>query len=468
MITDDTLTSLRENDDRLNNLFFYLDDFSFGYGSGDEDNNDELASALRGNTRVTAVDVDMHLDEMNNNIGVLMTGIGKLQNLESLRCSSSGDYAVTMAALASTLEASQASNIEGQCKLTSLDLANFLLQGEHECDETSLARKSYCDFVTALRHHPNVERFNLGFGFLSSPSASQLTEAMDNPKIQTSAAHYSLTPLFEALPSLPALDSVRLDGAGFASPTSLTPEGLAILCTASATSPLRTLEVGDFGITSAHIGAMGKALETNPSIKTLSLSSSNFLVTIAEDGQDGATCMALALRSNTRLENLTLPMESLLSASGDEKKNENNHFTCQAIITFFQALEGNHTLKKLQLDAPNDDASLRTARAVLTSPDVLRAFRHMLQHNYGLESMQIGYPHLSDGNLQAEINLHTKLNSMGRGRLVRDASITNAQWLDFFGAVQDDLSCLFHLLLLNPLLCSSSASFETRQPIPLC
>ena len=462
MITDDTLTSLRENDERFDNLFFYLDDYSFG----NADDDDELAQALRGNTQVTAVDVDMHLDDMNHNIEELMTGIGQLLNLQSLRCSSSGDYAVTMAALAKTLEASQSttdnSSSSRKCKLVSLDLANFLLQNENDCDETSLAVKAYHDFVTALRHHPTMERFNLGFGCSSSPSSSQMTSTI-SPEVQASTAHYSLTPLFESLMTLPALDSVRLDGAGFASPTSLTPEGLATLCTSSSTttlttttSPLTILEISDFDLSSIHIEAVAKALETNPTLKVLSLSSNKFLA--MDQGTLGATCMAQILRSNNRLESLTLPLQSLFVESKVKGSKNTNKSNCKAMVEFFQAMEGNNTLKKLQLNAPDNEYSLDTARVVLTSPDVIEAFRHMLQHNYGLESIHIGYPNFSDGDWQAEINLHTKLNSMGRGRLVRDATITRAQWMDFFGAVQDDLSCLFHLLRLNPLLCSSSTA----------
>ena len=494
MITDETLVSLRENDERFDNLFFYLDDFSFGDDDNDFDddtnNNDTannnpnnlLAQALRGNTQVVAVDVDMHLDEpMNRHIEGLMTGIGQLQNLQSLRCSSSGDYAVTMAALTHTLVASQQLTAEGgdnnstTNKLVSLDLANFLLQNNQDCDEHSLAVQSYHDFVAALRHHPTLERFHLGFGFSSSASVSMLPSSAASTAAVSSfivseeediarTAHHCLTPLLESLMTLPSLDSIRLDGAGFSSPTYLTPEGLAAVLNGTASSsPVTILELSGFDLTTAHIEGVAKALEANSSnLKVLSLSCTKFVAaTTADKGSAGAVSLAQAVQNNTRLESLTLPLQSLLvvnnsgQAPPDKKsQNRNKNANCSAMIEFFQALEMNRTLKRLQLNGPDDEATLAQIGDVLTSPAVIEAFRHMLQHNYGLEFLYLGYPQVfSEGDWQAEINLHTKLNSMGRGRLVRDASITRDQWMESFGAVQDDLSCLFHLLHLNPLLC---------------
>ena len=506
MITDETLISLRENDERFDNLFFYLDDFSFGDDGFDDNNNNdtpinnpnnELAQALRGNTRVVAVDVDMHLDEpMNRHVEGLMTGIGQLQNLQSLRCSSSGDYAVTMAALTHTLVASQqktSSAIESgnnsnatNNELVSLDLANFLLQKKQDCDEHSLAVTSYHDFVTALRHHPTLERFHLGFGFSSSASASVIPPSTAATATASSlvvsaedtsrTAHYCLTPLLESLMTLPSLDSIRLDGAGFASPAYLTPEGLAAALDGTAnasSSPVTILELSDFDLSTAHIEAVAKALEANTSnLKVLSLSCTSFVSTAAlDEGRTGVVSLAQAVRNNTRLESLTLPLQSLLvknsgQAPNKKTQNKDKDANCKAVIEFFEALEVNYTLKRLQLNGSDDEATLTAIDDVLTSPDVMGAFRHMLQHNYGLESLYLGYPQVfSEGDWQAEINLYTKLNSMGRGRLVRDASITRDQWMESFGAVQDDLSCLFHLLHLNPLLCGGSS---TRKQDHIC
>ena len=90
------------------------------------------------------------------------------------------------------------------------------------------------------------------------------------------------------------------------------------------------------------------------------------------------------------------------------------------------------------------------------SSGLQKAFRHMLQHNYWLKSIQISGLFASD-EWKKEIQMYTKLNAMGRGRLVRNTNVvTRSQWMKVFGEAQDDLSCLFHLLLLNPLLCSSA------------
>ena len=516
MITDETLISLRSNDERFHNLFFYLDDFSFGDDDDEEEEeqeqgdnhhvatnhrsssrdshpsnpNNELTRALSGNTQVTAVDVDMHLDEpLNRHTIDLMAGIGQLQNLRSLRCSSSGDYAVTMAALTLLMQASKQQNtvvgISGSrsskssisSKLVSLDLVNFLLRDEHEGDEHSLAFQSYQDFVTAIRYHPSLNRFHLSFGFSSSPAVSTLQPSAraevsrataEDPEHSLRSAHYCLTPLLESLMTMPSLNSISLDGAGFASLSYLTPQGLSAILGVStkatvSTSPIQSVELCDFDLSSNHMEVVAKALAAcDSNLKVLALSCNKFLSTPGSEGV--IRPLAQALRSNTRLESLTLPLQSLLvcHASGPAHKKGMTTITKQgnrmAIMEFFQSLEINHTLKRLHLSGPDDEASLAAVDDVFMSPGVIGAIRHMLQNNYGLEALHIGYPEVfSEEDWQAEIDLHTKLNSMGRGRLLRDASVTRAQWMDSFGAVQDDLSCLFHLLLLNPLLCGSSS-----------
>ncbi|CAB9518570.1 expressed unknown protein [Seminavis robusta] len=402
MITDDTLEALRSNDERLDNLFLYLDDYSL---FEDDDGQEPITRALVGNTRVTAVDCDMHLDTMTETLGGLMTAIGKLSSLQRLRCSSSGDYAVTMAALATALTA--------QRHLKSLDLANFLLHNE----------PSYQDLCEALQHHPTLDTVSLGFGYSSGASNNS-----------------SLTPLLHALQTLPRLELVRLDGARFASRQALPPEGLAVLLKGT----MSTLEVHDFDLSPSHLEAVAKALATNTHLKVLSMSCHKFY----PDKSAATAAWSQALRANSTLETLQLPHELLL----DHKKAVD----LTALAEFLHSLRGNASLCRLQLVGSTASASASLPQTAAC------AFRHMLQHNYGLVSIQL-MPWFDTDEWQAEISLYTKLNAMGRGRLVAAqdsdsdsncSSNKDNQWMDALGQVQDDLSCLFHLLLLNPLLCS--------------
>jgi hypothetical protein len=439
MITDDMLASLRANDDRLDNLFLYLDEYSLP-PEDDDDADASLSSALYRNTQVKAVDCDMHLDTMTEALGSLMTSIGRLINLQRLRCSSSGDYAVTMAAMAKALQATTSSSTG---RLVSLDLANFLLQDDTGCESESPAQVSYLDFVTALTGHSTLQYFNLGFGYssFSSAKATMKQEA-------STAAFSTLTPLLQALRTIPTLTRVRLDGAGFASQQALTPAGLTLLLSSAS---ITTLEVHDFDLSPDHFEAAGHALATNTCLKVLSLSCHNYYA--CQDNGDNqkqhpATKLCLALRTNTYLEKLYLPQPIL---QGKNSKKQSNLPDIAALVEFLQALEVNPSVKQLQITG-GGDSSLTPMPQTATA-----AFRHMLQHNYSLESIQL--PWFACEEWQAEIQLHTKLNAMGRGRLVRGTAASYGstalpqQWMEALEQVRDDLSCLFHLLLLNPLLC---------------
>ena len=510
MITDDTLAALRANDTRQDNLFLYLDDYSY-----DQDGDDELTQALRGNTCVTAVDVDMHLEEMTNALGTLMTSIGHLQNLQRLRCSSSGDYAVTMAALAKTVavtntytytntNTNNADDISSNAhpankqhctsqSLVSLDLSNFLLYDEQQ-DNLPLAVQSYQEFVDTLQNHPTLKSFNLGFGYMSRghDSSSLPAEQHDSHKQgeeEDDKAHTSLTPLIRALTSMPNLDWIRLDGAGFAPREALTSQALASFCNNQTSDALSVLEIHDFDMSLCHIQDLAYALETNTSLKVLSLScheyySENTMVeqqqrntTIApatdsnpNSPPPGALCVAQVLRMNTYLEKLFLPMVLLTGTykrketTDEEERTKEGTRTIRALLQIFSALRANHTLLELQLAAApqKDDNEQHALSAMIASSEATPAFRSILQHNYGLQRLDI--PYFVSEEWKAEIQLHMKLNTMGRGRLVRNTSMTRQQWIQVLTRVQDDVSCLFHMLLLNPLLCQSSTTIVSKNP----
>lgn len=429
MITDETFASLRDNDPRLDSLFFYLDDYS-----RDQDGDEDLRQAVRGNTSVTAVDVDMHLDQMTDALGELMASIGQLQNLRRLRCSSSGDYAVTMAALAKAVAATNSYPLHSFSSLTSLDLANYLLHGK----ENELATHSYQELVDALQNHPTLQNFNLGFGYSSEVCQPGESEEM--------TAYNSLTPLIQALVSMPKLNWVRFDGAGFAPLHSLTTSSLSCL---ARTNSLTVMEVHEFDFSPPHVQALATALEANDHLKVVSLSCHEFH---NEDGKgsNDAVHMAEALRHNHCLEKLFLPLILLTGNIRDKETEKQHEINLQALRRIFASLEGNHSLLELQLTASEDDS-------VAITSNVASVFRSMLHNNYGLRRLEV--PYFATDDWKDEIQLHMKLNFMGRGRLVRNTS-TDArnQWTEALEQVRDDLSCLFHLLSLNPLLCSDTSS----------
>jgi len=520
MITDDTLVALRNNDQRLENLFFYLDDWSLagGTGGGNENNDHELLQAIRGNTRVNSVDIDMHVeDQMTSAIAAFMTEVGRMTNLQRLRCSSSGTYAITMAAMAKAIESSATTcnNANNSSKLTSLDLANFLLCPEHQ-DEDSLALTSYPDFCRALRNHSGLKKFNLGFGYATpsytfnpggaaqtqqqqapqqqpqqSGCISKQDEASDSEADPAAAAHCCLTPLLDSLSTCRMLVSIRLDGAGAAPRGALTPLGLSALL---STTNLATLELAGFEWSLDHVVAMTLALTSDSpksNLKVLSLDcrtlyhesttsavAANHKSFPHHNTKTGASCVAQIFQHNTTLETLSIPLPLLTLGVDCGGKNKSND--TKWLIDVFQALETNATLKRLSFTNSTNTASTQHQNDLLSNvmnqPESVQAFRHLLQHNYALDHLQIQalatqpspvqpYVLPFTGPIwQAEIDVYMKLNSQAeRGKLVRDSfaldsnttttTTTRSQWIDAFGRAHDDLSCIYHLLLLNPLLC---------------
>lgn len=80
--------------------------------------------------------------------------------------------------------------------------------------------------------------------------------------------------------------------------------------------------------------------------------------------------------------------------------------------------------------------------SVLTKP-LRDAFQEVLQSNFTLETLFL----FDERNLQAEIQFYTKLNKLGRYRLLRQYHVTWKEWIDILVQVKDDLSSLFYFLL---------------------
>ena len=89
--------------------------------------------------------------------------------------------------------------------------------------------------------------------------------------------------------------------------------------------------------------------------------------------------------------------------------------------------------------------------SVMISKPVREAFQKVLRSNYTLETLFL----FDTWNLKSEIEFYTKLNRLGRNRLLQDHKATRQEWIDLLVQIKDDLDCLFYFLSMNPLLCSS-------------
>jgi hypothetical protein len=142
----------------------------------------------------------------------------------------------------------------------------------------------------------------------------------------------------------------------------------------------------------------------------------------------GVTAMASMLPKNNSLEKLCMCCQQGLDDNG-----------ATAIAA---ALQGNNTLKHLLLEDSDDDVTHRGYEALV----------EMLQRNTVLETMY----HENSGNLKLKIDYYLKLNQLGLRNLLLNVNATKKQFLDAAISNQDDLDCVYYLMLMNPSFVSES------------
>lgn len=206
------------------------------------------------------------------------------------------------------------------------------------------------------------------------------------------------------------------DGNGNGSDTTLENTWAGTSLSELCRSPsLRILTLRDMTeINDGHIELMSDALCHNSTLRELTICSGNL-------GIASGRAMGSVLQANRILEKLEIQLNC-----GEDA------------IPITEVLQRNSTLKRLDLffNGP-------------INPRIREAFTEMLRCNYVLLDLN-GSVWRGQSNLELDFLL--RLNRAGRGDLLTEHA-TRKQWVETLISQQDDLSIVFSLLSMNPLIC---------------
>lgn len=215
-----------------------------------------------------------------------------------------------------------------------------------------------------------------------------------------------------------------------------------LLVTCATTMPaLTTLEVTGCGCAAAHYVGLRpsstvrlvsvEAIQTvfessssssNSSLKRLHLSFLGFT-----DQHFEAIAGALAHNTTTTtLQNVALDYDDLQKAG---------------FQSLMRAMERNTSITSLSLRSLHD----------IGVDGFAQVLRMLLQYNFTVTTLSV----TASPAQQAEIDLYLRMNQAGRGRLLRDPSVTIHEWMEILARHSDDLDVTRHLLKEMPGLCSS-------------
>ena len=283
--------------------------------------------------------------------------------------------------------------ISRQSLLQFLYLQNVSLSGEQE-DFDSLAQ--------AFRHHTGLRKIRL---------------YMFRPSISTSTC---LDSVVSAIAAIPCLEEVSLIHSKLivADAEEQKPwDGKCLLDLCKARNLKMLTLTFSTELNDNHIGDISKALQTNKSIKNVSIRSNNL-------GKDAGVAVGRLLKSNSKLERLRLQL------------SQDDH-----AVPIVEALHENTNLQRLGLVLPRRE---NDKRLHLTDKlaDMLR------KSNYNLVQMDL----VGLTNNVEEILFFLKVNQAGRKRLLSQGAARD-QWVQTLISHNDDLSVMFYFLSKNPTLC---------------
>jgi hypothetical protein len=265
------------------------------------------------------------------------------------------------------------------------------------------------DFTTlaaSLHNHPSLEEIKI--------SNCRITQDNNNNN------PYALDALVRAVATIQSLRRIIIQSSTQDSLGKLSHESLGILCQASN---LHAIGLLGFTLEEQHLVAVSNGL-----CRPLSFSSLKelYLGTI-QLGTQGDVALARILHSPQQQANAG-PLEYLDLQFRD----------CESPMEIAQALVHNTTLRHFFVHGN------------LTSTSQ-QAFACAIQHNYYLKSLELmnGSVHL------AAIRFYLRMNSLGRAQLLLEGTNNNNhnKWVDKLVSQRDNVSALFYLLSMNPLLC---------------
>jgi hypothetical protein len=279
--------------------------------------------------------------------------------------------------------------LSSQTQLKFLYLQNIKLSGE-EGDFATLAN--------ALQSHPNLRKTRL---------------YMCRPSIRTSVTFDSI---ISALSKIPTLEEVTIIHSKISTEeqewdgTCLTD-----LCRSKSIKIL-TLTF-DTELRDAHIEAMAEALETNETLKHISIRANTL-------GTSAGMAMGKVLNTNRTLERLRVQLSS-------------DEFAAPIV----DALHKNKYLQKLGLILPSNVNERVREQFTKEMASMLR------KSNYNLQDMD-----LVGWKANAAVRFYLKANKAGRRSLLAEGG-SREQWAKILVAHKDDISIMYYFLKRNPQLC---------------
>ena len=294
---------------------------------------------------------------------------------------------------------------------------------------------SMSDFNTlgaALQNHPSLQEVKIYNCQLAHRSDDESTAEIDtdtNADIDT----YALNPLVKAIASIRPLQRLVLNASVKNELGKLEGESLGLLCLAPN---LHSIGLLGFSLDETHMAAMIPGLAQNASSNNPSALKELCLGTVR------------------------------LGTKGDK--------------AFAQALESNRTLAYVDLQLEEGESPVHIAEALAENSNINGSLRHLfihgditpvsqkafadaIQYNYVLESLE-----LMNGSIHLPaIHFYLRMNALGRKELLEQidsveeaindcTNKTKEKWMEVLISQRKDISSLFYLLSMNPLLCYST------------
>ena len=345
-------------------------------------------------------------------------------------------------------------------------------------------------FVLTLRQHQHLKQISVG------PSVFRMGITGGRSR------HILQENLMQGIAASTTLKAVRVSGIGAdAAPLSL--ESVRTLCQSRF---LAKLWLYDFALNDDHLMTIERSFRQKHSqhqLQDLRMSS----CTLGSRGLE-ALANIVSATSHTRalsagngcavqLQVLNLWIQEMQLVNNSQQTWDG---CASSLLRLATALQDS-SIRIFRMEAPNRiEAELKASVSFSTEnvqdPDTPRtrrrhpiasslvqsAFSQILEHNHSLEAYSILCSPESK-SYRDEMKFYLKLNKFGRGRLLgttggssslmsqndkqtqgertrtqlrRQYQVRKEDWIDVFGNVFDDLSCLYYLLSANPSLCNAS------------
>jgi hypothetical protein len=387
----------------------------------------DLAECLRTQTSIESVRVHIHdsfSGRLPSEVLVLFEALGTRPQLTKLFLGFHRRHYARLPLQALSLALIQAS------RLTTLEVRGLQLDGT-QSDFTTLA--------ASLQNHPSLEEIKISNCQIPAhTSASSPDNYSDNDEHSA-----PLDALVRALTTISSLRRINIQSSTQDSLGKIKHDTLGLLC--QATNNLHAIGLLGFTFDEQHLISLSNGLCSGSSSSSSSLK--ELYLGNIRLGTQGDAALARILQR---------PQQQ---PQADTNDGPNNHL-----------LVPTTSLEYLDLQFQDFESPVEIALALVHNTTLRHFFVHgnltsisqqtfarAIQHNYYLKSLELmnGSVHL------AEIRFYLSMNTLGRAQLLLEGTnnMSNShEWVDKLISQRDNVSALFYLLSMNPLLCNPDHS----------